>query len=69
MQIYTNIEIDNDELWQAVSEGVSQAISEDVPDLLDDLDTRAELLEETASDLEHRICRLRGSRNRRRRRL
>jgi predicted nucleic acid-binding Zn-ribbon protein len=55
MQIYTNIEIDNDELWQAVSEGVSQAISEDVPDLLDDLDTRAEWLEEKCQEVEYRV--------------
>jgi len=56
MQIFTNIEIDDAELWEAVSDGVEQSIAEQVPDLLDELEVRAELLEETASDLEYRIA-------------
>ena len=54
MQTYTNIEIDDDEIWEAVSVNVNDSISEQVPEHLTEIENRAEWLEEKYSELNYR---------------
>jgi archaellum component FlaC len=55
MQFYTNIEIDNDELWESVSHNVNELITEQVPEHLSEIEDRAEWLEEKFGELNYRV--------------
>ena len=55
MQTYTNIEIDDDEIWEAVSVNVNDSISEQVPEHLTELEQQTEHLEEKFAELNYRV--------------
>jgi polyhydroxyalkanoate synthesis regulator phasin len=58
MQFYTNIEIDNDELWEAVSHNVNELITEQVPRYFEEIEGKAESLDEKDNEREYRIIEL-----------
>ena len=55
MQFYTNIEIDNDEIWESVSYNVNELITEQVPEHLTELEERTDYLDEKYGELNYRV--------------
>ena len=55
MQFYTNIEIDNDEIWESVSYNVNELITEQVPEHLTELEEQVEDLGDKSSELNWRV--------------
>ena len=55
MQFYTNIEIDNDEIWESVSYNVNELITEQVPEHLAELEEQVEDLGDKSSELNWRV--------------